>query len=676
MCGIAGVISLGERSAAAPPLSGYTRLMGRAISHRGPDEDGFLDEPGLSFVNTRLSIVGLADGRQPIANEDRSVWTVFNGEFFDYPERRAQLEAKGHTFRTHTDTELIPHLYEEHGDELFKHLRGQFAVAVYDARRRQVLLGRDRAGICPLFWTVQRLPDGSRVLAFASEVKALIASGLVVARPDPRGVNHVFTFFAVPGPVTMFEGVSLLPPGSWLKVPLAADRQPANFEPRPYWQPNFPDAGHEDTGSERDFVDRFEEVFMSAVSRRLRADVPVVSYLSGGVDSSIVVSLASKVLGRPIPTFTIGIGDDPRLNEESQAQVVARHVGSQPLVVHCGHDELLKTYPELIRAAEAPVIDTSCAALLMLARSVRDQGFKVALTGEGSDEWLAGYPWFKVHKLLRMIDIVPGLALHIKQLALRLTGQPRFPNAAIRQVEESLGGPNAWMEVYGLMSLSKLRFYSRDFWDKVKDHHPWADLGFDRGRMSRWSPLNRSLAVGGRIMLAGHLMSSKGDRVAMNSSVETRYPFLDEEVFDFLATVPPRLKMHGLWDKYILRKVAERWLPKSIAWRPKLMFRAPMDSFHLDRVRQSGARDLAWVDQLLCREALEKTGYFDAEAVARHRDQLPRMGRSPLNLRRTTVELGLMGVVATQLWHQTYVDGTLADLPTLARPTLKLADAG
>src|ERR1700722_11462181 len=219
MCGIAGIIDLsGRRQAPAEAL----RAMAAAIVHRGPDEDGFLERPGIGFASRRLSIVGLADGRQPIHNEDGSVAVVFNGELFDFPEMRAELEAKGHQFRTHCDTELVPHRWEDHEEGMFEHLHGQFALALHDARRRRVIIARDRFGICPLYWTRQTTPNGEWLL-FASEIKALLASGMVPARPDHRGLNHLFTFFSLPGPVTCFEGIQALPPGHYLRIHLGRD---------------------------------------------------------------------------------------------------------------------------------------------------------------------------------------------------------------------------------------------------------------------------------------------------------------------------------------------------------------------------------------------------------------------------------------------------------------------
>jgi asparagine synthase (glutamine-hydrolysing) len=667
MCGIAGVVNL---SSPAPVDPGVVRRMTDAIYHRGPDEDGYFFRPGLGMGNRRLSIVGLSDGKQPIANEYGTVSVVFNGELFDYPEVKPRLEANGHRFRTHCDTELLPHLWEDHAEEMLPRLRGQFAFALWDDNLQQLTLARDRFGICPLYWTRRSTPDGE-LLLFASEIKALLASGLVPARTDPRGLNHVFTFFALPGPVTCFEGINYLLPGRYLRI-RPGRGSAAQVEERVYWEMDFPDQGHEERhGITRfgDFgnspvVDEYQAVMQRAVERRLRADVPVVSYHSGGVDSSVVVALAchqrrSEGKG-PIPTFTVSVQDEG-FNERSEAAVVADALGAEKIVIDYGRGEVLKTYPDLIRAAEGPVIDTSCAALLLLARRVHQHGYKVALTGEGADEWLAGYPWYKIQRLLSWLDLVPGLEISgaARRAYLRLTGAPRFPWQAVRRVEESIGGPNAWLNIYGLFGTSKIRFFSKDLLARLADHSPYADLQLNLDRARRWHPLNRSLYLGARVMLPGLLLLAKGDRVAMNSSVETRYPFLDEEVFDFLAKLHPMWKMRGLRDKLILRYLAQRWVPKSIAWRRKAMFRAPLDSFHVTEFP-------TFVDQLLSPESLRKTGYFDVDAVRHWRTAFRDMRHG--GSQRTMVEMGLVGVVSTQLWHHTYQGGGLCELPAWAPP--------
>src|SRR5260370_2619905 len=273
MCGIAGIVNL---LSPAPVDLAALRRMADALIHRGPDEDGYLEGPGLGVVCRRLSVVGLQDGRQPIGNEDRSIQVVFNGELFDYPETRGRLAGRGHVLRTQGDTEIVPHLYEDLGEGMLEQLRGQFALALWDQREQKILLARDRFGICPLYWTRQTTANGDWLL-FASEIKGLLASGLVPAKPDPRGINHAFTFFALPGPITCFAGIQTLLPGHFLTIHLGARPAPP-VRDRIYCQMAFPDQVAEDPGDPRWVVDDVEEDMLRAAERRFRAHHPVVSY--------------------------------------------------------------------------------------------------------------------------------------------------------------------------------------------------------------------------------------------------------------------------------------------------------------------------------------------------------------------------------------------------------------
>lgn len=652
MCGIAGMIGLGKSNASVP--QGVVAKMTRSIHHRGPDDEGILAKNGFTLANVRLSIVGLADGKQPISNEDGSVWVVFNGEFFDYPEQKAHLESKGHKFKTNTDTELIPHMWEEYREKMFDRLKGQFAFCLWDQKSNEFILARDRNGICPLFYTLQTI-DGQPWLLFASEIKSLLASGLVRATPDRRGLNHVFTFFAMPGPMTVFEGIQTLTPGEYIRFSPGQASPQQLISPKQYWHVTYPDKGKERSDlSTTQTVDEYEKLLLAAVERRLRADVPVAAYLSGGVDSTLVVAMANKILGKPIPTFTIAV-QDKELNEQTEAQYAADFLGCKPMFVPIGHQELRSGYPELIKAAEYPVIDTSCLALMELAKAVHAQNFKVVLTGEGADEWLGGYPWFKINRLLSSLDWLPGFkpGLALRKLFLKFSGQPMFPDSAVHQARSAVGGHNGWLDVYGLMSLNKLRFFLPDFKEYAINHTVYEDLGLSPD-LNRWHPAHRELYLGWRINLPGHQLAGKADRIAMHSSVEGRYPFLDEELLDFTSTLHPRWKLRSLrHDKYIERKVAERWLPKDIAWRRKKMFRAPLDSF-----AASGSKE-GWIDQVLSPESLRKTGLFDVESVAKYRAELGKLKGTA----KTSVGMGLTAVTSTQLWHHLYISGGLCDLP-------------
>jgi asparagine synthase (glutamine-hydrolysing) len=644
MCGIAGAFDLeGKREFSHQRLLAMTG----AIAPRGPDDEQFHIEPGVALGARRLAIIDVAGGQQPIDNEDGSVWVAFNGELFEYPELRRRLLASGHCLATRCDTEAWVHLYEDHGEEMFARARGQYAVSLWDRRTRTLILGRDRAGICPLYYAQA---DGW--LIWGSEIKAILASGLVAGRPDPRGIDHFFTFFCAGTTRTCFEGVKSLPPGHYLKV------RDGRLTRHCYWDLDFPDAGAERRLDDpAPLVLELEALLEQAVERRLRSDVPVVSYISGGLDSTVVLGMCNRLRGEPIPAFTIGL-DRAGPDERVAASEAAAVLGSPLSTMTMDRSGLANAFPELIRAAEGPVLDTSCAALLRLAQSVHHQGFKVALTGEGADEALAGYVWYKVQSVRAALTrrVGNGPEHLFRRLLLGSVGGRGLAPTPLM----AFGGAHpAQQDMYELISRVKPAFYSAGMWQKLGDHSPYDDLDLPSDRITRWHPLNQSLYVGYKVMMAGLLMIAKGDRIAMNASVETRYPFLDDDVIDFCAGIAPEYKMRGLTDKWILRQVAARILPKRIANRPKTMFRACMSGIFL------GPNRPPWVDQLLSPESLRSTGYFDPAAVARQRGwqvSIPRITPA-----RFVYDVALTSAVSTQLWHHLFFGG-LCDLPTWQAP--------
>ncbi|WP_165066068.1 asparagine synthase (glutamine-hydrolyzing) [Paludisphaera rhizosphaerae] len=645
MCGIAGAYDLtGQREFPAARLLAMTA----AIAHRGPDDEQIHIEPGVALGARRLSIIDLAGGRQPLSNEDGSIWVAFNGELFEYPELRQKLLDRGHTLATRCDTEAWVHLYEDRGEAMFEEARGQFAVSLWDRRNRTLILGRDRIGICPLYYAQA---DGW--LLWGSEIKAILASGLIRAEADVRGIDHLFTFFCSGTSRTFFKGVTSIPPGNFLRV------QGDRIEKRVYWDFDFPDAGDETRLSDpTPLVDELQHRLETAVERRLRSDVPVVTYISGGLDSTVVLGLCSRLRQEPIPAFTIGL-DRAGPDERAHSTEAAETLGSPLTTVVMDRAKVADAFPELVMAAEGPIVDTSCAALLRLAETVHGQGYKVTLTGEGADEALAGYVWYKTQKVRDAAYKVVGRTLPriARNLAGRTISGRRFsvpPEGAIHGVR------TAQQDMYEMISQCKPMLYSSAMRADLSEHDPYADLDVPNERMSRWAPLNQSLYVGYKVMLAGLLMISKGDRIAMNSSVEARYPFLDDDVVSFATRIAPEYKLHGMTEKWLLRRVAERILPAKIANRPKTMFRTSMSGTFLGPHRPS------WVDQLLSPESLAKTGYFDPEAV---RIQRARQVRTPrITIPRFTYDVGLTCVVTTQLWHHLFCGGGLCDLPEWSPP--------
>lgn len=646
MCGIAGAFDL--TGAREFPLDTLLAMTG-AIAHRGPDDEHTHEEPGVALGARRLSIVDLVGGRQPLSNEDGQVWVAFNGELFEYPELRQRLLAKGHTLATRCDTEAWVHLYEDHGRGMFDHARGQFAVSLWDRRERTLILGRDRVGICPLYYA-----EADGWLLWGSEIKALLASGMVPVRPDVRGVDHLFNFFCAGTTRTFFEGVKSLPPGHFL---VAKD---GRVQLKQYWDLDFPDQGDELRADDPSpLVDELEHKLRTAVERRLRGDVPVVSYISGGLDSTVILGLSSRERGHAIPSFTIGL--DKAGPDERTASAEAAHMLGSPLtMVTMDRSKIANAFPELVVAAEGPVLDTSCAALMRLAAAVHGQGYKVALTGEGADEALAGYIWYKSQKVRdwigdRGLGFIPMMA---RKLLLKAVGGDAARRAPLLGMN---GVRPAQQDMYELLGETRSQLYSADMWSRLEGHSAYDDLDLTTDRMARWHPLNRSLYVGYKVMLAGLLMISKGDRIAMHSSVETRYPFLDDDVIKFCSQVAPEYKLRGLNEKWLLRQVAARTLPAKIANRPKTMFRASLAQTFL------GPGHPAWVDQLLSPESLARTGYFDPKMVAA--EVHAQTTRPRITPKRFVFDLGLTTVVTTQLWHHLYCGGGLCDLPEWTDPS-------
>ncbi len=645
MCGIAGALDLtGTREFS---LNRHL-AMTAAIAHRGPDDEQVHHEPGLALGARRLSIVDLAGGRQPIGNEDQSIWVAFNGELFEYPELRDELLARGHHLATRCDTEAWVHLYEDRGEAMFEKARGQFAVSLWDRNNRTLILGRDRVGICPLYYAER---DGW--LLWGSEIKALLASGLVQARPDPKGIDHLFTFFCAGTSRTFFDGVKSLPPGHFLKV------KDGRVELKRYWDLDFPDAGDERRMDDpTPLVDELEGLLRQAVERRLRGDVPVVSYISGGLDSTVVLGMSSRHRGAAVPSFTIGL-DKAGPDERASATEAAAVLGSKLTMVTMDRARIVAAFPELVTAAEGPVLDTSCAALMRLAAAVHGQGYKVALTGEGADEALAGYVWFKTQKIR---DKVASLVGHGPGRVARSIGMAMISGGSSRRPPERAihGVRPAQQEMYEMISQARGLLYTPEMWQRLGDHDPFTDLNITNDRIGRWHPLNQSLYVGYKVMLAGLLMISKGDRIAMHSSVETRYPFLDDDVINFCAGIAPEYKLRGMTEKWLLRQVAAKTLPPQIANRPKTMFRASLSKTFL------GPERPAWVDALLSPESLRRTGYFDPAVVAEQRRR--QVSRPRITPQRLVFDVALTCVVSTQLWHHLYCGGGLCDLSVWEPP--------
>lgn len=648
MCGIAGAFDLtGKREF---PTQRLLQMTG-AMVHRGPDDEQVYIEPGIALGVRRLSVIDIAGGRQPLSNEDGRVWVAYEGELYEYPEIREELLSRGHTLRTSCDTEAWVHLFEDHREGVFLRARGQFGVSLWDQANRTLYLARDRVGISPLFYV-----EADGWLLWASEIKALLASGMIDAKPDPRGLDYFFNFLCLPNDLTCFAGIRSLPPGHYMKV---ADGRP---EIKQYWDLDFPDAGDERRFDNiSDGVDELEDKLRTAIRRRLCGEVPLSCYISGGLDSTTILGLSIEERGESIPSLTAGLVNSGPNDERAQAAESAGLLGSKLTTVTMTEQDIAETFPDLILAAEGPVFDTSATCMIRLSQANRALGNTSVLTGEGADEALAGYMWFKWHRLQRAFDrfgypinrAVRGPALY------GLIGGGGAHSPAFR----ASGGYRVAQQIkWEFMAQSREHLYSAGMWQQLDGYNAYDHFAIPKDRFGKWNWLNQSLYAAYKTLLPGMLLSAKGDRSTRFGSTEGRYPFLDEHVVEFCASLAPEYKLRGLTDKWLLREVAKKVLPPAIAGRPKTMFRANMGKAFMCEGRP------AWVEQLLSPESIAKTGFFNAAGVAKAcqiQTSKPRR-----NLQRFSLDLGLAGVISTQLWHHIYCGGGLADLPTWSAPTI------
>jgi len=621
MCGIAGFT--GTMASAGEANATLERMISE-VRHRGPDGFGFHVEPGAGLAHARLSIIDLATGGQPIHNERRTVWTTFNGEIFNFVELRATLEGLGHRFYTRSDTEVIVHLYDRYGDRFVEHLNGQFAIAIWDSERRRLVLARDRAGIRPLFYT----RAGGR-LWFASEIKSLLAAVPERAVLSPAGLAQALTYWAPADPDTMFEGVESLPPGCILAI-----EEDGSERLTQYWDWTFPSASSQSRSAPPfESIERataeLRELLVDAVRLQLRADVPVGAYLSGGLDSSGIVALIRGFTDTPVRTFSVAF-DDPEFDESEHQQAMVRHLGTEHTTLKCSRRDIGESFPRLIRHAEAPVLRTAPVPLMLLAGKVREQGFKVVLTGEGADEVFGGYDLFKEAKVRRFWARQPGSRFRPKllgrlygYLANSPVGNDAFARSFFGKGMEHIDRPIFAHVPRWTTSARALTFLSPELRATAA---AWDPLAFYEKKLPpdimSWSPLSRDQYVEAKSLLAGYLLSSQGDRVAMASSIEGRFPFLDHRLIELASRLPPRYKIQGLTEKHILRAALADLLPTAVLERTKQPYRAPdSQSFFFD------GEPLDYVADLLSADRIRSAGYFDAAAVG-HLFEKCRRGRA------------------------------------------------
>jgi len=636
MCGIAGILNLKE--SADRPEPAIDRMLS-VIKHRGPDEFGKYGDGLAALGHARLSIIDLEGGHQPMCNEDSTVWITFNGEIFNYVELRQELLQKGHKFRTNSDTEVIIHLYEDHGHACLDHLNGQFAFAIWDKKKKEMFLARDRMGIRPLFYAVA----GGRFY-FASEIKSIFAAGAMERKLDPAALDEIFTFWCTVPPRTAFAGVSELAPAHYLVVKDGVAAQ------RPYWSLGFPQ--EPESISFEDAVEELQRLLIDSTRLRLRADVPVGAYLSGGLDSSVTTALIRNFTNAPLQTFSVAF-EDADYDESSFQKEMARLLGTEHNEIRCTYDDICRSFPDVIWHTEKPVLRTAPTPLYLLSGLVRESGFKVVMTGEGADEVLGGYDIFKETKIRQFwarypdSQIRPLLLKRLYPYLPAFQGQSRAYREAF--FNSGLSDPSnpffSHLPRWRTTAKNKL-FFSGDLKSSLAGSTPEQRLmasmphGFEG-----WQPMARAQYIETANLLPGYILSSQGDRMAMANSIEGRFPFLDHRVVEFASTLPLHYKIKGLSEKYILKKAMRKFLPESIVKRTKQPYMAPDGKSFFN-----GGKGTGYVEELLSESCIADYGYFNPGPVRLLFNKFRKGGAIGFK-----DNMALVGILSTQLLHYRFI---------------------
>ncbi|HAO31356.1 MAG TPA: asparagine synthase (glutamine-hydrolyzing) [Candidatus Competibacteraceae bacterium] len=640
MCGIAGIAALSPVAVRVDEPA--VRRMLPPLRHRGPDGSGvYLDPRGkVGLGHTRLSIIDLEGGAQPLPNEDRSVWVSFNGEIFNYLELREILVKAGHRFHSRSDTEVIVHAYEQYGDEFVQQLNGQFAIALWDASRQRLLLIRDRVGILPLFYTVQ-----NDRLVFASEIKALLQALDHSPRISPASLDQIFTFWATRSPNTLFENIYEIPPGHRLVVENNQLRESA------YWDWSFPEQGDYLSGSDAELSEQLYALLADATRIRLRADVPVGAYLSGGLDSSALVALIRRHSGAPLKTFSIGF-EEKSLDESAFQQQMVEHLGVDHSRIFCRNADVAEEFPAAVYHAETAILRTAPTPMRRLSGLARASGYKVVLTGEGADEALGGYDLFKEAKIRQFWARRPDsewrpLLLKALYPYLETSGAQAknylrtFYGIGLRDpAQAGFSHLTRWFTTAQCKA-----FFAAELTEALREDAAERLTRQLPPAFCRWHPFNRAQYLEAKTLLGGYLLCSQGERMLMANSVEGRFPFLDHRVIEFANRLHPRFKMRALNEKFLLKRAMSPYLPKTIIERHKQPYRAP------DIPAFFSSAPPAYVNELLSQEPLRRYGYFDAKKVGFLVNKARRGGQISYK-----DNMALVGVLSTQLCHYYFIE--------------------
>ena len=628
MCGICGIYNAQSSEPISPQLLAE---MTRLIAHRGPDDNGVHLDGALGLGFARLSIIDLSGGHQPMSNETGDIWIVFNGEIWNYQALRKELIEKGHVFRTNSDTETIVHAYEEYGVDCIARLHGMFGLAIWDSPRKRLLLARDRAGKKPLYYTNV---DGN--LIFASEIKSLLCHPQVKREADLQALADFLSVRYVPGPATLFAGIYKVLPGYWLLFENGSIREEC------YWDFSFGKTEHRPI---TEYLDGIKHHVYRAVEERMIADVPVGAMLSGGVDSSIISGIMSKLTRHQVKTFSVGF-DHPDYDELPYARMVANHFRTDHYELVVNSADLTQYWPLLTWHRDEPVSESSDLGVYLVSKLAR-QHVKVVLSGEGGDELFAGYPKYVVDWIARYYHIIPQAIRNgiIQPFIESLPYSMRKLKTAARNISQP--APQRWMNWFGV--------FNGQLKDNLLSPSLKAAIDLDSSRAFRgWlernpqrDDLSSMLYLDTKIWLPDNLLM-KGDKMTMAASLESRMPLLDYKLIEYAASIPSSAKIKSLKAKYLLKQAFADFLPEPILTRKKMGFNVPTGIWF-----REGQRDM--ISKLLLSERIRDRGYFNHEYIERIvHDHLAG---------KTNYQAQIFMLASLELWFRVFIDPTRLAIP-------------
>jgi asparagine synthase (glutamine-hydrolysing) len=638
MCGIAGIYNY--HSSKEPSTEQNVKKMLSMINHRGPDESGVYLDKNLGIGSVRLSIIDLSSGQQPMSDVTGRYWIVYNGEIFNYLELRSKLESQGVRFKTSSDTEVVIQMYAQYGSDCLTQFNGQFAFCIWDRDNKEMFLARDRVGIRPLFYWFQ-----NGAFAFCSEIKGLFTLDQIERTLDKESLSQIFTFWTTLTPKTPFKDIFELQPGHFMKV------NTNGIQIQKYWSMNFSSKSELKSNSFAETIEELDELLRDAVKIRLRADVPVGAYLSGGLDSSVTTAYIKDIDPHVLNTFSIGF-TDKTYDETAYQLEAAKFFGTNHTAFSCTSEELAENFAETIWHTEFPILRTSPTPMFLLSKKVRETNIKVVITGEGADEFLGGYNIFKEAKIRRFWANEPNSKARPKLLTKLYPYIPLLkdsPDLALRMFfGYKLNETNdpLYSHLLRWHNTSRIKsFFSEDYTTSLNGNNPLNEI-YNNLPVSfgNWSDLSKSQFLEANIFMSGYLLSSQGDRMAMGNSVEGRYPFLDYRVIEFCNQMPDNYKLNSLNEKFILKKLSTGKIPESITNRPKQAYRAPIISSLFSNKSPNNLSDM------LSDESLSSFGIFNPEKVKTLISKIENGG-----LISEIDQMAIVSILSTQILNKRFI---------------------